>query len=381
MQPLIVTDSFFSQLPAQVQAAAERYPSLQGDIEDRAETLLAAGPFSVTFNPGSAASGDPHDFYSEATYWWPSPEDPKRYVKRDGVLNPDRFKRHGDDLEELRNTAYLLAIAGYLCDRGDFLHRAVELLETWFVNPKTMMNPHLEYAKGVPYRSTGRCFGIIELVRLPLILHTVHLLQYTETSPDLIHRLQEWFGHLLTWLRTSKKGHDERDNGNNHSTWWAVHVALLSRLTGNSAGVEDAHRWFTDVFLSRFVAPDGRQPAEISRTRSLHYSIFQLNAVSILAKAFENAGEDLWEATGPDGQSIATAVEFVVPYLEQPDTWPYQEIGNEPAEPQLFLQLAAPRYGRPEWAELNDALFERQPPLAVIEPLGPLWLLPGFLET
>jgi hypothetical protein len=305
------------------------------------ERTAKEGPFSVTFHPGRAASGDKHDFSSEATYWWPDPDKPERYVKRDGILNPNRFKQHGDDLERLRDTVGVLAVAGYLLDDGRYLDRVAELLGAWFIDEEMRMNPNLEYAKGVPNRSTGRRFGIIELVRLPLILHSIHLLEFIGGRNALLDELKEWFARLLDWLRHSEKGHNERDNGNNHSTWWSVHVGSVSILTGTDSGLQEAVHWFVERLLPTDIADDESQPEEIRRTRSLQYSMYQLNAASLLAEAARHQGIDLSKRSAGAGHDLESAVSFLIQYFDKPDNWPYQEIGDEPDGSQLFLQLAA----------------------------------------
>src|SRR5690349_10017590 len=57
-----------------------------------AERRFKEGPWSVTNTRPEGLDIDPHDYYSEAPYWWPDPENPSGpYIRKDGQFNPDRF--------------------------------------------------------------------------------------------------------------------------------------------------------------------------------------------------------------------------------------------------------------------------------------------------
>src|SRR6266571_8714705 len=68
---------------------------------DRARVLKAANqylsekPITITASSSPRSAGGPHDFFSEADYWWPDPKDPNGpYIQRDGMSNPDNFVEH-----------------------------------------------------------------------------------------------------------------------------------------------------------------------------------------------------------------------------------------------------------------------------------------------
>src|SRR4051812_42259858 len=61
-------------------------------LRAEAEKRLKDGPWTVALERPSGVSIDPHDYYSEAPYWWPDPERPDApYVRKDGQTNPNRF--------------------------------------------------------------------------------------------------------------------------------------------------------------------------------------------------------------------------------------------------------------------------------------------------
>src|SRR5581483_8403361 len=117
-----------------------------------AERRLKEGPWSVTNDrPKSLELDlDVHDYYSEATYWWPDPNNPTgAFVRKDGQANPDRFLANKTALNAMCDAVFTLGTAAYLLDDPRYAQRAARDIQTWFINPKTRMNPNLEFAQVV----------------------------------------------------------------------------------------------------------------------------------------------------------------------------------------------------------------------------------------
>ena len=53
---------------------------------------------------------------------------------------------------------------------------------------------------------------------------------------------------------------------------------------------------------------DGKQQRELDRTRPLHYSLFNLDAFTMLAEMGRHVGVDLWRYTAPNGGSLEKAL-------------------------------------------------------------------------
>ncbi|MGH9345135.1 MAG: hypothetical protein ACRD19_15420 [Terriglobia bacterium] len=75
-------------------SVAQKDPAVQGAAESirrNAERSMKDAPWSVTFHRAPIVGIDPHEYYSEDSYWWPNPADPNGpYVDRDGETNPNR---------------------------------------------------------------------------------------------------------------------------------------------------------------------------------------------------------------------------------------------------------------------------------------------------
>ncbi|MGH7492301.1 MAG: alginate lyase family protein [bacterium] len=295
-----------------------------------ADKALTAGSFSVMSKTVTPPSGDKHDFYSYGTYWWPDPTKPDGlpYVRKDGVMNPETQSDKFDDRSMARmvEAVETLALAYFFSDREKYAHHAVELLRVWFLHPDTKMNPHLEYSQAIPGRVTGRGIGIIETVKLKHIVDAIALL---ETSPGFFADdgigLRAWFQAYLIWLRTSQHGKDEDNWYNNHGTWYDVQVAIFSLFLGQDSLARRVIEASKHRRLETQVRPDGSQPKELERTKSLSYSLYNLTAFFDLATLGQHAGVDLWRYRGKDDISVKGALDFLLPYY-QDKKWPYEQI-------------------------------------------------------
>ena len=165
------------------------------------------------------------------------------------------------------------------------------------------MNPHLQFGQYIPGINQGRGIGIIETRNLPELLDGVMLISgspaWTKADED---GLQAWMRAYLTWLLESPHGQEESKNGNNHETWYDVQVAGLALYTGQ---VDVARRTLEGARarIAAQIEPDGRQPRELERTRSWHYSEFNLAAFMDLA----TLGSTSASTCGTTGRRTAAA--------------------------------------------------------------------------
>jgi hypothetical protein len=318
-------------------------------LRREADAVMKAGPWSVMDKAAVPPSGDKHDYMSLGTYWWPDPAKPDGlpYIRRDGEKNPEGDALDHASLARMRSAVETLALAWFLTNRPDYAARAATLLRTWYLDPATAMHPHLEFGQGIPGRCTGRAIGIIDTAGDVSLLDFVGMLRGSSQWPETDHRaLQGWYRRYLDWLLTSAHGQGESRTQNNHATWYDAQVAGFALFTGQP---DLARRHLTAVPERRLAAqiePDGRQPAELSRTRSLTYTAFNLNALFTLARLGGHVGVDLWNSRTPDGRGIRKAIDWLVPYVTGNLAWPYQQIGELPREVLCrLLRMAAVAYG------------------------------------
>src|ERR1700744_1247934 len=120
----------------------------RGRILSTAREYLSIEPVTITAFPSSKSPGGPHDFFSQADYFWPNPKDPDGpYVNRDGQSNPENFNEHRRVMIDLSIRMPALTAAWLLTKDRRYAKRSGDHLRAWFVTPETRMNPNLEFSQ------------------------------------------------------------------------------------------------------------------------------------------------------------------------------------------------------------------------------------------
>lgn len=336
--------------------------------------------YSVTFTPSKAASGDPHDYYSEAPYWWPDPQNPDGpFIRRDGEIYPGRFCRHTDDMSAMADDVYLLSAAGYLLDRPDCTARANALLKTWFLDADTKMNPNLNCAQAIYKVTKGRGIGIIDTTRLILVVAAMDYFALSPEYAETVKGLQAWFADYFTWLDTSKNGIDERDYFNNHANWWNTQAAAFSAFCGDSATVKRCAARLLEKILPEQTGADGSFTDELTRTNSFTYSLYNLDACAVTAEVARGYGMDLWNTPLADGRGIRKSLDYLYPFYKNPFLWERKQITGKNISAHLAFQLASvrvdPAYGGAEALRRDGSYC-----FASLGYAGPLCFLEGYKD-
>jgi hypothetical protein len=285
-----------------------------------AAKYLPAEPITVTAASSPRSAGGPHDFFSEGDYWWPDPANPAGpYIQRDGMTNPDNFVEHRRAMVRLSLIVPALAAAYKLTRDRKYSTAAARHLRAWFVDDATRMSPHLLYAQAIKGRFTGRGTGIIDTLHLVEVARAAWQL---DLAPADLAGVKSWFAAYTEWMTTHKYGTDERDTKNNHATCWAAQVAAFAQLTGNREQQEYCRNRLKTVFIPNQMALDGSFPEELRRTKPYGYSLFNLDAMSILAQTLTTKEDNLWTWQMPDGRGMAKAVAWMYPFIADKKKWP-----------------------------------------------------------
>jgi hypothetical protein len=291
----------------------------------QADGFLNQPPVTITSFPAERSAGGIHDFYSEGDYWWPDPADPDGpYIRRDGMTNPDNFTRHREVMRRFSIQVPALVAAFILTGEKKYSTSAIRHLRAWFVNADTRMNPDLRFGQAIKGRVTGRGIGIIDTIHLVEIARSVQMLEkYQGIDDDDLQTIKNWFAAYLEWMTTDEFGISERDNGNNHSTCWAMQVAAFSDLTGNEDIKTYTRNFYKTVLIPEQMATSGSFPKELKRTKPYNYSLFNLDALVMVCQILSTVQDDLWHFSTPDGRNIKLAVDFMFPYIRDKSKWPY----------------------------------------------------------
>jgi hypothetical protein len=294
-------------------------------------------------------SGDKHDFFSLSPYWWPDPAKANGlpYIRRDGETNPESKR----DLDQPRVAAMgdrvqTLALAYYFTGDERYASRAARQLRTWFLDSATRMTPHLRFAQLVRGNDQERGSGIIDTRWFIETVDAVVLIRSSKSwTANDEGGMRQWFRAYLDWLLTSPNGKHEHDAKNNHGSWFAAQTAAYALFVGDTM---TARRIIDEVKarIGAQITPRGEQPTELERTRSFHYSLFNIEALSRVAEMGRKLGVDLWGYEAPEGGSLRKAIDHVAQYAVNPGAWPGEQIDKEPVESVIIhLRRANTVYG------------------------------------
>ena len=335
---------------------ADKVRALKSLIKKADKLIEEANVYSVMNKKQLPPSGDKHDYMSTGPYWWPDPSKPDGlpYIKKDGQRNPTYYDiSDSQEIDKIEDASLSLALAYYFTKELKYANFASKLIKTWFLNPETRQNPHLNFGQGIPGLNTGRGTGIIETRDLFRVGDAAILIQNTPNWNTKDHEeLKKWFSEYLTWMLESPIGKDEADSKNNHGTFYSEQVIAFA-LFSNRLDVANSE---IEVFKNRMesqLKSDGSQPFELARTKSWNYVNMNLYGYFLIAKLAENNNVSLWNQQISEGKNIKNALEWIVPYLKNEKIWEYEQIQKISfGETIKILKLAAKKYSNPEYEAL-----------------------------
>ena len=337
-------------------------PALSRLLRD-ADSALQAPLVAVTDKKSLLPpSGNSHDYFSLSPYWWPDPSKMNGlpYIRRDGETNPES-KRDLDQprIAMLGSSVQALALAYYFTGDEKYAARAATQLRRWFLDPGTRMTPHLRYAQLVRGIDEERGSGIIDTRWFIETVDAAGLLQGSRHwTPADQQALRTWFRSYLDWLLTSPNGQHEHAAKNNHGSWFAAQTATYAMFVGDTALARRILEE-TKPRIGWQIKSDGTQPIELERTRSMHYSGFNIEALSRVAEVGRLLGVDLWNYQAPEGGSLRRAIDNMAKYIGTGEKWPGQQI--DAVDPDLLIVHF--RRAETVWNDPSyEAVLKRLPP-------------------
>lgn len=303
---------------------------MKASLRKKADALLDSPTYAVVFRVMRAASGNPHDYCSIGTYWWPNPntENGLPYIRRDGYGTP--LSNDPITYAAMANKAFTLALAAYYLDEPKYAAASEKTLYDWHLNPETYMTPHAEYSQAIPGICTGRGIGIIDFsMRSYPVFDAMAILEYLgAVTNERLDEYKTWYNKFADWMLTSENGLDEEIEPNNHGTYYDVHLLATAIFTGRPALIKKICTTAYERRILSQVEPDGSQPLELARTKAMLYSLSNLWAYTLLSNMAASQGyAKYWDKNAAFGDNaIKKAFDFLYPYYEHPETFPYEEI-------------------------------------------------------
>jgi len=306
-----------------------------------ANSFLAKKPTSVVDKGELPPSGDIHDFLSLAPYRWPDPskKDGLPYIGRDGLTNPEIYTiPDKKNLDDMIHAVTVLSAAYYFTDDPKYASKAGELLRVWFLDNSTKMNPHLKFSETVRGKSNVYSGGIMAGRNFADVIDAIGLIRDSSawTKEDQ-SGIESWFIKYLGWLMNSRLGKQEAQKINNHGTFYYVQVATIASFLNKTGIAKNTIEAFVqkpsaatfmapEKSISVKIQPDGRQPFELQRSRTLDYSMFNLHGLFKLANVGKHLGIDLWNYKVSDTPLLRKALDYLLPYFLKTDAWPYPQV-------------------------------------------------------
>ncbi len=334
---------------------------LKSEIIARADKVLLDKPQCITDFVCKRSAGGIHDFYSEGDYWWPDPKNQEGpYIQKDGMTNPENFVDHRKAMIRLSQIVGSLASAYKITGDEKYVKQAFTHLKAWFADPSSRMNPSLLYSQAIKGRFTGRGIGIIDTIQLMEVAQGIIAMQNARcVDKQLLAIIKNWFEEYNLWLMSHQYGKDEMNAKNNHGTCWVMQVASFAKLTGNNEIMDFCRKRYKEVLLPDQMGTDGSFPLEIKRTKPYGYSLFNLDAMTIVCLILSDKNNDLWNYSTADGRSIRKGIEFLYPFVADKSKWTYNKdvmYWDEWPVAHPFLIFGAVKFGIQPWYKTWSSL-------------------------
>ena len=292
-----------------------------------ANSVLNSPIASIVDKAYTPPSGDKHDYFSLAPYWWPNPQTADRlpYVWRDGVSNPERGAFDYPKLVSMTRAVTILGPAYYYTGDERYAENAAQRLRVWFLDPATRMNPNLKYCqvrRGQHSRGRG---SSIEAIRFRWLVDAVVLLRGSPhwTAAD-DRALRDWFGNLARWMATSPDAIAESASANNHGSWYAEQVVDYALFAGDTKLAREQLSGIAPRILSQ-IMPDGTEPHELTRTKALHYSNFNNLGLLDLVRLGRRLDAAIAASDSEAGLRLRCSLAHLAPYVTGTAIWRHQQ--------------------------------------------------------
>lgn len=299
---------------------------------------------------------DKHYYSSLAPYWWPDPESPGgKYIRKDGVRNPEINDYDGSILSELCLRLRAFSIAYYFTKDTRYKEAYLKQLDAFFLDENTYMYPNLEYAQVVPgyNNNRGRGAGIVTADCFLDILDSYRLVNYTKpVGKQLDQSIRKWFSDFLEWMLTSEIGMEERESSGNISLFYDVLALDIASFVNNKALVKEITDNFRSKRLEAQIELDGSQPLELARTKGFSYSIYNLQHIVDFCIIQESLGKRYYRN---NRDIIDRAFMYLFPFIGNQFAFKYKQITSwDDCEEDLKRQIVRLQRLRPRRNKAYD---------------------------
>lgn len=325
------------------------------------DMALAADNPSITQNSSEVKNTTGKNNYTSfATYYHPDGSSPTGfpYVRKDGVRNKD--------LDAMSDAKYLnslctrlnhLSLLYSLTKNEEYANKAIIMINKFFIDPETKMNPTLTYSGLVVGNSMINLKirgATIDSARLCGLSDWIELLKVSPSwNSNLQNAMVSWVDSLATWFKTDERGILQNSYSHNIKTSYVNQLA--SYLVFCDKEVEAKSYLENTVWnlLSSQINDEGEQILEMERSTPRHYSNFNLILLMTLGKICHSLGINIWNYEDANGcGNIKKAMLYVV----DPGNWGNSNESDNPIMKRLWLKDGISLYNDPALSSVYDSV-------------------------
>ncbi|KAG7339483.1 alginate lyase-domain containing protein [Nitzschia inconspicua] len=295
-----------------------------------ADHALHAGPWSVVDKEpcGCGKYNDCHDFYSVIGHQATSAKKASKLP----MCNNDAVRYDRSRLEAFQYNTTILALAYTITRQRSYVEKAAANVVTWFVNPKTRMNPWLgvEWQSGANQSFITK-YGVIEFKDVYYFLDALRIVEESGVlTQDQIDSVILWFHDYLDWLLVSKDKESRRGGlgayfePNHHGLFHDIQVISVASYIGKlTFAISTIHESISRLLTQ--VSSKGELRNELGLSNCEHWQAFTLQGWFTLARMARKAGVNLWNKfrtpSDPDlgttaiQSALCRAAEYTIPLL------------------------------------------------------------------
>ena len=287
--------------------------------------------YSVTYNGSSLKGVSSNNYISYRAYMWPNPytKSGLPYVLIDGKRNPQN-DRNSDRpiLNDLSRDIFQLGLAYFYTNEEKYVKRAIVLLDCFFIDSKTRMEPNFNFSQIIPDQpETGGA-----TIEAAIFIDILEGIQFMRSSPNFSPRVDEdlkkWFRDFITWAEENPKGRINKGYQNNRGTYYTLLRCDIAVFLND---IELAKKIFEKEAFKRVIdqiSSEGEMKYELRRATPLGYLKYNLQAFDELDEIGKKIGFDLYNYQGPKGQGLKKAFEWLDRYKTGESIWTYSpEVG------------------------------------------------------
>jgi hypothetical protein len=273
-----------------------------------------------------------HDYWTDPPYRGWNKVDKSGADVRDGQINPESDRGDYMAAIALDNAVRNLGLAYAFTGDAVYAKKVVELLRVWCVDEKTYMEPKL---------TNGQSH--IELyITMPGMIYGGFLVLESGVWDGGVQK--RW----LDWVRAFSENARGVTHKNNFENWRLVLLSTVGVTLGDQTLLDEVFTQWRSI-IDWQMSPEGWMVHETGRTKSLDYSTYALNAMSLTAELARQQGVDLYGYTLDDGRGLEFTLDHHAPFVIHPETWPHEQIAPYKGDNAAIFELAYARFQKPEY--------------------------------